>query len=117
MTGCAGGLSGGLWAHRGARLLPGAPFVLDALDFDASMRRAPFVVSGEGALDEQTLAGKVVAEVATRCRQAGVACHVAVGRNALDPFRARILDLATITEATTLAELRAAGRALTRVFR
>src|SRR5206468_11615155 len=34
MTGCAGGLSGGLWAFRGARLVAGAPFVLDAVGFD-----------------------------------------------------------------------------------
>ncbi|HEV2815006.1 MAG TPA: glycerate kinase, partial [Solirubrobacteraceae bacterium] len=37
MTGAAGGLAGGLWAAFGARLEPGAPFVLDALGFDARM--------------------------------------------------------------------------------
>src|SRR5215211_2356335 len=40
MTGAAGGLSGGLWAQYGAKLEPGAPFVLDALDFDERMRGA-----------------------------------------------------------------------------
>ena len=34
MTGAAGGLAGGLWARLGAELVAGAPFVLDALDFD-----------------------------------------------------------------------------------
>ncbi len=87
MTGCAGGLSGALWSHRGAQLVPGAAFVLDALGFDRLMRSARFVVTGEGRLDEQTLAGKAVAEVATRCRQAGVACHAVVGRDDLDAFR------------------------------
>ena len=114
MTGCAGGLSGGLWAFRGARLLPGAAYVLDTLGFDAEMRAARFVVTGEGSLDEQTLTGKAVAEVATRCRQGGVGCHAVVGRNELDPFRARVLDLASVTEATTLDELEAAGRELGR---
>src|SRR5919106_1242308 len=37
LTGCAGGLSGGLWAVHGALLEPGAPWVLDALGFDARM--------------------------------------------------------------------------------
>jgi glycerate kinase len=112
MTGAAGGLSGGLWAQHGARLVPGAAYVLDAIGFDAQMRAAAFVVAGEGRLDEQTLQGKIVGEVATRCRQGGVACHAVVGRNALEPFQERILDLASVTEATTLEELAGAGREL-----
>jgi glycerate 2-kinase len=112
MTGCAGGLSGGLWAAYGAKLVPGAPYVLDAIGFDALMRGSAFVVTGEGSLDEQTLQGKIVGEVATRCRQGGVTCHAIVGRNRLDPFGERIIDLASVTEATTLEEIRHAGRAL-----
>jgi glycerate 2-kinase len=112
MTGAAGGLSGGLWAGCGARLVPGAPYVLDAIGFDQLMRASAFVVTGEGGLDDQTLQGKIVGEVATRCRQAGVTCHAIVGRNQLDPFGERIIDLASVTEASTLAEIEAAGRAL-----
>jgi glycerate kinase len=112
MTGAAGGLSGGLWAAHDARLVPGAPYVLDAIGFDELMRGSAFVVTGEGSLDEQTLQGKIVGEVATRCRQGGVTCHAIVGRNRLDPFGERIIDLASVTEATTLDELAAAGRAL-----
>jgi glycerate 2-kinase len=112
MTGAAGGLSGGLWAGCGARLVPGAPYVLDAIGFDNLMRGSAFVVTGEGALDDQTLQGKIVGEVATRCRQGGVTCHAIVGRDNLDPFGERIIDLASVTEATTLGELKAAGRAL-----
>jgi glycerate 2-kinase len=112
MTGCAGGLSGGLWAVHGAKLVPGAPYVLDAIGFDALMRASAFVVSGEGSLDEQTLQGKIVGEVATRCRQGGVPCHAIVGRNQLDPFGERIIDLASVTEATTLDELKHAGHTL-----
>ena len=112
MTGCAGGLSGALWAHRGARLVPGAAFVLDEVGFDAVMHGARFAVTGEGRLDEQTLAGKAVAEVATRCRQAGVACHAVVGEERLEPFQARVLDLASVAEATTITELEDAGAAI-----
>jgi glycerate kinase len=112
MTGAAGGLSGGLWAALGAKLVPGAAYVLDAIGFDDLMRGSAFVVTGEGSLDEQTLQGKIVGEVATRCRQGGVTCHALVGRNQLDPFRERIIDLASVTEATTLDELRRAGAAL-----
>ena len=112
MTGAAGGLSGALWAQHGARLLPGAAYVLDAIGFDARMRAAAFVVTGEGRLDEQTLQGKIVGEVATRCRQGGVPCHAVAGQNALAPFQERILALDSVTEATTLEELEEAGRSL-----
>jgi glycerate kinase len=114
MTGAAGGLSGGLWAYRGARLVPGAAYVLDAVGFDRRMRGAAFVVTGEGRLDDQTLAGKVCGEVATRCRQGGVACHALVGRDALAAFKRRILDLQSVVEATTLEGLESAGRRLAR---
>jgi glycerate 2-kinase len=112
LTGCAGGLSGGLWAQRGARLNAGPAFVLGALGFDERMRAAAFVVTGEGRIDEQTLQGKLVGEVATRCRQTGVPCHGVVGKIELDPFAQRILDFASLSEATTLEELEEAGRQL-----
>ena len=114
MTGAAGGLSGGLWAQHGARLQHGASFVLDTIGFDEHMRRSAFVVTGEGRIDSQTLQGKIVGELATRCRQGGVACHAIVGKNDLDEFSARILDLASLSEATTLDELREAGSRLAR---
>ncbi|MGI8845586.1 MAG: glycerate kinase family protein [Thermoleophilaceae bacterium] len=112
MTGAAGGLSGGLWAHCGATLVAGAPYVLDRIGYDALMRASAFVVTGEGHLDRQTLQGKIVGEVATRARQAGVRCNAVVGSRDLGAFEARIIDLETVTEATTLAELEAAGREL-----
>jgi glycerate kinase len=112
MTGAAGGLSGGLWAEHDARLVPGAAYLLDAIDFDARMSAAAWVVTGEGRLDSQTLQGKILGELATRCRQGGVTCHAVVGQSALEPFEVRILDLASVTEAGTVAALEAAGRLL-----
>jgi glycerate kinase len=112
MTGAAGGLSGGLWAEFGADLVPGAQFVLDAVDFDRRMRAARAVVTGEGKLDQQSLAGKVVSEVSTRARQAGVPCHAIVGTRELDSFGVRVLDLQAVLEAGTPAGIRAAARRL-----
>jgi glycerate 2-kinase len=112
MTGCAGGLSGGFWAVHDATLEPGAPWVLDALGFDDRMRASRAVVTGEGKLDEQTLQGKLVGEIGTRARQAGVPLHAIVGTDTLDPFGKRIVDLMRVIEATDLRELEAAGEAL-----
>jgi glycerate kinase len=112
MTGAAGGLAGGLWAALHAELVAGASFVLDAVDFDRRMRGARAVVTGEGRLDEQSLAGKAVSEVCTRARQSGVPCYAIVGGCELDSFGLRILDLQAALEAGTPAKLRAAGRRL-----
>jgi glycerate 2-kinase len=112
MTGAAGGLSGGLWATFGAELVGGAAFVLDAVEFDRRMRAARAVITGEGKLDQQSLVGKLVSEIATRARQRGVPCEAVCGVRALDAMGARMLDLEHILEATTLDELQRAGREL-----
>lgn len=112
LTGAAGGLSGGLWAVFGAHLTPGAPYILDALGFDARLAGARAVVVGEGRLDHSTLEGKAAFEVATRARQMGVPAHAVTGENALDRFDARIMDLQVILEAGDRRALRLAGRQL-----
>ncbi len=112
MSGAAGGLAGGLWARFGAQLLPGAPFVLEALDFDARMLAARAVIVGEGQIDTTTLEGKAAGEIATRARQRGVPAHAIVGRRAIDRFDARILDLQEILEASTPQAIEQAAAAL-----
>jgi glycerate 2-kinase len=116
MTGAAGGLSGGLWAAHGAQLEPGAPWILDTLGFDSRMRAARAVVTGEGKLDEQTLEGKLVGEIGTRTRQAGVPLHAIVGTDALDAFGKRMIDLQVVQEATDLGEIETAGERLGRAL-
>ena len=116
MTGAAGGLAGGLWAELDAELVAGAPFILDAVDFDERMRSARAVVTGEGKLDQQSLAGKLVSEISTRARQGGVPCHVIVGTRELDSFGVRVLDLQAVLEATTLPRITAAARRLSDVL-
>jgi glycerate kinase len=116
MTGCAGGLSGGLWAQYDAALEPGAAFVLRALDFDARLRAARAVIVGEGRIDEQTLQGKIAGEIATRARQTGVPCFAIVGSNELDAFGARMLDLQRVLEAPDLEAITAAAASLADVI-
>jgi glycerate 2-kinase len=112
MTGAAGGLAGGLWGGLGARLEPGAPFVLDAVGFDDRIRAARAAVAGEGRIDAQSAMGKIVGEICVRARAAGVPVDAIVGRSELSASAARELGLRSVTEATDLAALRAAGRRL-----
>ena len=111
-TGAAGGVSGALWAEYGAKLVPGAPFVLDRLGFDKRMRASRAVIVGEGRMDSTTLLGKAPGEAATRARQAGVPCAAICGQNALDLIGARIIDLQYTVEAGDPDAFRAAGQQL-----
>lgn len=98
------------------RLEAGARFVLDALGYDERMLEARCVVVGAARLDERALRAGALAEASTRARQSGVPCNAVVGVNALDRFGARILDLQAVLEASTVAQLRAAGRELARII-
>ena len=115
MSGAAGGLSGGLWAAHEARLVLGAPWVMDAVGFQAKLARARAVVTGEGRLDAQTLEGKVVFEVSERCRRAGVPVHVVAGSCFLAAGELELLGLASVREAGTVELLREAGAEIARV--
>lgn len=106
MTGCAGGLSGALWAH-GARLRPGAAFVLDAIGFDSRLAAAAAVISGEGCFDAQSMRGKVVGEIASRCEPAGRSLHLVVGSIGL--CKGPPAAVSSIAEAESLEEMRREG--------
>jgi glycerate 2-kinase len=86
--------------------------LLDALDFDTRMRSARAVVLVQARLHEDTLAGSIAFEIATRARQSGVPAYAVTGENALDDFDARILDLQAIFEANSARSLEQAGRQL-----
>jgi glycerate kinase len=73
-SGAAGGLGFGLVTFLGAKLLPGFAMFSDATKFEERVRNAHVVLTGEGALDDQTLMGKGVGEVAQLCRRLGIPC-------------------------------------------
>ncbi len=77
-AGAAGGLGFGLMALCGAKLRPGVELALDALDADRVMEGASLVITAEGLLDSQTLAGKLPVGVARLAQRHGVPV-VAVG--------------------------------------
>lgn len=112
MSGAAGGLAGGLWAAFGAELRSGASAVLDAVGFERRLSSVEAVVSGEGRLDETSLEGKVVGEVAARCHDAGRTLHLIAGEVALDDSALRELGAASVETATTLSEIEATAAAL-----
>lgn len=78
-SGAAGGMGGGVVAFLHGRLKRGIDIVLDTLEFDAHLRAATIVITGEGKLDEQTRHGKVINGVTGKARTAGVPVAAVVG--------------------------------------
>jgi glycerate kinase len=97
-SGSAGGI-GFACLLLGAQQVSGADFFLDLLDFNSRKESCDVVITGEGSLDEQTLAGKLPAAVA---RRSGARPIIAVAGRSLLP-RERWSDLA-LTGVYTLAE-------------
>jgi len=84
-AGAAGGVGYAAVAALGAGIRPGIELVLDLIGFADQVAGARLVVTGEGALDTQTLAGKAPAGVAAAARKAGVPVVAVAGRNTLTP--------------------------------
>ena len=78
-AGAAGGVGFGLLAW-GARLVPGAAEVAELVDLRGALAAASVVVTGEGAFDGQSAAGKAPTHVATLAAEAGVPVALVAGR-------------------------------------
>lgn len=90
-SGAAGGIGFALLTFCGATLRPGVEIVAELRGLPAALEDACAVFTGEGSIDEQTLAGKAIAGVARLARTAGVPTIVALGgrveRNAAQSLR------------------------------
>jgi glycerate 2-kinase len=86
-AGGAGGTAAGALAVLGATVVSGAGLVCDLVGLAEALDGAVLAVTGEGALDEQTLSGKAPSEVARRAAAAGVPCLAVAGVVRLAPGR------------------------------
>jgi glycerate 2-kinase len=89
-AGAAGGLGFGLCTFLGAKLEPGFALFAQLANLHSRLAAADVVVTGEGSIDEQTLMGKGVGELALLCRQAGKPC-IGLAGVVTDEGRAREL--------------------------
>jgi glycerate kinase len=79
-TGAAGGLGIGLKAFANARLAPGFDMFARRAGLLQRVRKAELVVTGEGAIDDSTVMGKGVGELARACRRLKISCVGLAGR-------------------------------------
>jgi len=78
-AGAAGGLGFGLRTFLGAKLEPGFELFAQLANLAARIQNADLVLTGEGAIDEQTLMGKGVGELAALCRRLNKPCFGLAG--------------------------------------
>jgi glycerate kinase len=102
-SGAAGGTGFGLLAW-GARLVPGSAVVAELVGLDEAVAAAGVVVTGEGAFDGQSAAGKVPAYVAAVAHAAGVPVALVAGRIADDADVSGFAAAASLTELAGSAE-------------
>lgn len=79
-AGAAGGVGYAAMAVLGATMRPGIDVILELGDFTELLPGSDLVVTGEGALDLQTLLGKAPAGVARAAKAAGVPVIALCGR-------------------------------------
>lgn len=65
-AGAAGGLGAGAVYFLGATLVPGAEWLLNKIHIDRAIRKADFIVTGEGKIDQQSWSGKLISQVISR---------------------------------------------------
>ena len=78
-AGAAGGLGFGLAAFLGAKLEPGFELFGRLAGLAEGLRWADLVITGEGRVDESTLMGKGVGQVARECRRLRKPCFALGG--------------------------------------
>ena len=83
--GAAGGLGAGLVFFAKAELVPGAPWVMDRVGFDAALAKADFVITGEGTFDRTSRLGKATGEVLRRAQDARKMVAIVAGQVADAP--------------------------------
>jgi glycerate kinase len=87
-AGAAGGVGACCVAALGATIVSGAEYLMDMLGVTQAVSEAHLVVTGEGSLDSQTLAGKAPAVLARVAADAGIPVLGVAGRISISPTQA-----------------------------
>jgi glycerate kinase len=101
-AGAAGGTGFAALALLDGEMRSGIELVLDLVGFDAHLPGAALVVTGEGSLDEQSLAGKAPVGVLARARPTGVPVVAVAGRSLLSADEAAAAGFAGVQTLSAL---------------
>lgn len=107
-AGAAGGLGFGLLAFLGATPESGFEIFSRAANLEKRLQKTDLVLTGEGALDQQTLMGKGVGQLARLCRNMKIPC-IGIAGVVLERKKAKNLFSQThgLTEITSIENAKA----------
>ena len=94
--GAGGGIAAGAHVFLNGDLVPGVRYVIKQLNVEQRIRDSDLIISGEGALDLQSLSGKVVSGIAELCRRYEKPLVIFCGVNKLLPHEEKELGAAAI---------------------
>ncbi len=97
-AGAAGGLGAGAMVFLNAIKKNGTESIMEMLGFDDYLKRADFVISGEGKFDLQTLEGKVIKGVADKCSSTNTPLGIACGVSDLSDEELKLLPAVLAVE-------------------
>jgi glycerate kinase len=101
-AGAAGGVGFAALAVLGATRRPGIELVLDLAGFETALDGADLVITGEGSLDAQSLAGKTPVGVARAAARRGIAVVAVAGRSTLREAELAAAGIAAVYPLTDL---------------
>ena len=107
-AGAAGGLGFGLFAFMGGRPEAGFDIFADCAELKSRLSKVDLVITGEGALDAQSLMGKGTGALALVCKKAGVPCIALAGTVIAFPKKQGLFcETRGLTELTSVGNAKA----------
>lgn len=92
-AGAGGGLGGGAKLFFNITFQPGMEFISEFINLGHTVASCDLVVTGEGKMDEQTMAGKVIKGVADVCKKYNKPLIAVVGKNELAMEKVGLLGI------------------------
>ena len=84
-SGAAGGVAAALCAFTNAKAVDGISHFLDLVQFNTRIKNTDLIITGEGAIDRQTLDGKAPYGVAVAAKEAGIPVIAVAGHTPQKP--------------------------------
>lgn len=95
-AGAGGGMGGGMHMLFTAPLMPATEIIFDLINLSKAISQADIIVTGEGKSDEQTMYGKLIAQVGHLAHSMNKKVIVVCGQNQLSQEQAHSLGIDAI---------------------
>jgi len=102
--GAAGGIGGGLVGMINAEIHSGIKAIMSLTSFEAKVKCADLIITGEGTLDAQSMEGKVVSGVADLAKRYKKNLYILTGKDQLSINKMNSLNAQFLGEIVNLSK-------------